>query len=291
MRSLLLLLTLISSSLFAATTWETRVHDVDRGSPGEEILVFFSNGQVGRIHPHKVETLSELESAHSLGNWVLVTLSEKGEVKEVKESDRKEIQRFSPGASKLLSQDYVPSVVESYDVARSLFYEMRQSPVHNSECWQRAHVWAYEWRINHNLFTSKAWIFFTRKYIRANPDLTWWFHVAPMIHVKMDGVVKERIMDRKFGNAPLMIKKWTDTFIRSRETCRQVDTYSDHANYQDSASCYLMKSSMYYVQPMDLELLEKFDTIRDRWVEAELVDAYEKAFLIKQESESQAEGE
>lgn len=239
------------------------VYDVDFGDGESDVLVFHRSGKLSRVRPDDVARIQEL--------MLLKAQSRLGKLSGVP----------SPDALTELSSDYVPSVVDSFDVVRSLFFEMRPSPVPHSECWQRAHVWAYEWRVKHQLFTSKAWIFFTRKYIRENPDLTWWFHVAPLVHVKMNGVIKERVLDRKYTNGPVSLKKWSDTFIRNREACRVVDTYSDHANYQDSASCFIQKSSMYYLQPMDLELLEKFDTIRDRWVEAELVQAYAQAFDLQ----------
>jgi len=254
---------------------ESSIIDIDFGNGQEDILVFHSSGKLTRVSARDTGRILKLQK-------IRTTLP----------LDPRPMARVKSQASFELASfqsDYVPSVLESFDQVRSLFFEMRPSPVLHSECWQRAHVWAYEWRVKHQLFTSKAWIFFTRKYIRENPDLTWWFHVAPLVHVKLDGVIKERVLDRKYTNGPLSIKKWTDTFMRSREHCRLVDTYSDHANYQDSASCFLQKSSMYYLQPMDLELLEKFDTIRDSWVEAELRTAYAQAFEVNTESPGSAE--
>lgn len=260
---------------FALYAFESPVVDIDFGNGSEDIIVFHRSGKITRVSPRdnlRIEELQKIRSALPL------------------KINLEEMKSFHSlmGVS-AIETDYVPSVLNSFDEVRALFFEMRPSPVLHSECWQRAHVWAYEWRVKHNLFTSKAWIFFTRRYIRENPDLTWWFHVAPLVHVKIDGVIKERVLDRKYTNGPLSLKKWTDTFIRSRENCRLVDTYSDHANYQDSAACFLQKSSMYYVQPIDLELLEKFDTIRDSWVEAELVKAYAEAFELKTESPGSAE--
>ena len=254
---------------------ENSVVDVDFGNGREDVLVFHRSGKLSRVSPENIASIRELQKIRSR---LPVDVS-------LAKNFQSEALSFAP----LQGTDYVPSVLNSFDEVRSLFFEMRPSPVLHSECWQQAHVWAYEWRVKHNLFTSKAWIFFTRKYIRENPDLTWWFHVAPLVHVKIDGVIKERVLDRKYTNGPLSIKKWTDTFIRNREHCRLVDTYSDHANYQDSAACFLQKSSMYYLQPIDLELLEKFDTTRDSWVEAEIRTAYTQAFEVKTESPGSAE--
>lgn len=249
------------------------VIDIDFGDGQEDVLVFHRSGQLTRVSAEDVTRIQQLQK--------------------IRETLPVITQQFAfikkQNSSLALESAYVPSVLNSFDEVRKLFFEMRPSPVLHSECWQRAHVWAYEWRVKHSLFTSKAWIFFTRKYLRENPDLNWWFHVAPLVHVRLDGVIKERVLDRKYTNGPLSLKKWSDTFIRSREHCRVVDTYSDHANYQDSAACFIQKSSMYYLQPMDLELLEKFDTVRDGWVEAEIRTAYAEAFELNTESPGSAE--
>jgi hypothetical protein len=247
--------------------------DIDFGNGSEEILVLHRSGKLSRVSPTDTDRIQKLQARR----LELPLYPQPFE----------QVKSFASSFS--LQTDYVPSVLNSFDEVRSLFFEMRPSPVPHSECWQRAHIWAYEWRVKHQLFTSKAWIFFTRKYMRQNPDLTWWFHVAPLVHVKLDGVIKERVLDRKYTNGPISIKKWTDTFMRNRENCRVVDTYSDHANYQDSASCFIQKSSMYYLQPVDLELLEKFNTLREKWVEAEIRSAYAEAFDLKTESSGSAE--
>lgn len=260
---------------FALYAQDQSIVDIDFGNGKEEILVFHESGKLTRVAPSEKQKVQKLQGIKTRLNISAESFQS----------------RLMARASAELSVqgDYVPTVLNSFDEVRSLFFEMRPSPVAHSECWQRAHVWTYEWRVKHQLFSSKAWIFFTRKYIRENPDLTWWFHVAPMVHVKLDGVIKERVMDRKYTNGPSSIKRWTDTFMRSRDNCRVVDTYSDHANYQDSANCFIQKSSMYFLQPMDLELLEKFDTPRESWVEAELRLAYEQAFDMKTQSPESAE--
>lgn len=292
MRSLLLVLTFCSLSLNAATTLETRVHSLDFGdTQADAVLALLANGQVARINTSEVTLLEKLQHAQTLGQTLKLSLNDKNEITSLKPIFQIQLITKSSVENKMMFQDFIPSVLGSYEQARNLFLEMRKSPVQESQCWQRAHVWSYEWRMKHDLFTSKAWIFFTRKYLRENPDFGWWFHVAPMVHVNMDGVIKERVMDRKHANGPQMIKRWTDTFIRDRSVCRVVDTYSDHANFQDSASCFLQKSSMYFLQPVDLELFEKFATPRSSWVEPELVDAYDKAFLIKSETAAATTGE
>lgn len=121
--------------------------------------------------------------------------------------------------------------------------------------------------------------FFTRKYIRKY-KFEWWFHVAPMVHVVHDGEVKERIMDIKYSKGPLKLKQWTDIFMRDSAHCRVVDKYTDQANFPESGSCFVMKSSMYYYQPIDLELLEVQGQEKMRWLEPEVRHAYMDAFQV-----------
>lgn len=261
---------------------QTKIHSIDYGEQiTDEVLVFLMNGNLLRLAPAETEFLSSLRKAFDKDAWVSIDVNESGKLVSVRETLVLSPANFKEHSEKMFSGDYVPSVLPSYDVARNLFLKMRKPLSTETECWQRAHVWAYDWRVNENLFTSKIWIFFTRKYLRENTDFTWWFHVAPLVHVNIDGVIKERVMDQRYGAGPQMIKRWTDTFVRDRANCPVVDAYSNHELNQDAASCFLQKSSMYYLQPSDLELLEKFDVSRDSWVEAEVVDAYDKAFGVK----------
>ena len=59
-----------------------------------------------------------------------------------------------------------------------------------------------------------------------------------------------------------------------------VDKYSDHANFPYWGSCFVMKSSMYYYQPVDLEWLEAFGMARSTWIPTEVVEAYAEGFDI-----------
>ena len=82
----------------------------------------------------------------------------------------------------------------------------------------------------------------------------------------------------KYARGPLKLKQWTDIFMRDNADCPVVQKYSDHANYPESGSCFVMKSSMYYYQPVDLEEEELSGTVRNRWVPAEVSHAYQEAF-------------
>jgi hypothetical protein len=123
------------------------------------------------------------------------------------------------------------------------------------------------------------WVFFTRKYIREF-SFDWWFHVSPYVHVVENGKVRERIMDVKYSRGPVKLKQWTDIFLRNDAPCPLVEKYTDHANYPEFGSCFVMKSSMYYYQPADLEWKEAFGLEKQAYLPSEIVAAYLEAFNI-----------
>jgi len=55
---------------------------------------------------------------------------------------------------------------------------------------------------------------------QTNPTVRWWYHVAPVIHVRnAQGVVTEMVMDPSLANRPLTIQQWSgltrnDAFAR-----------------------------------------------------------------------------
>ena len=191
--------------------------------------------------------------------------------------------RFNETTLKLLNypdlfQSYFPTILPSTQRANELFNELEHQ-MNNSECFNRAHMWNYSWRIKHQLYTSKAWIFFTRKYIRKY-DFQWWFHVAPLVHVALDDVVTERIADKKYSKRTQTMKEWTDIFMRNNVECPLIDLYSEYANYPETGWCYVMKTSMYYYQPVDLETYERDGIPKNTWNYLEVKQAYKDALGV-----------
>lgn len=280
MRFLLVLFFAFSiTPLFADTQFSTQIYDIDMGQADEEPLIFLSSGQVVTFPDADKSLISILKNGIIKKTWFLMTINEKREILDFKV--------IPPPLSSLRSfpdktwldeeVPYQPSILKNLDQARSFFYEARTNAREESQCFNRAHVWAYEWRIKHNLYSSKAWIFFTRKFIRKY-KFEWWFHVAPIVHVIVNNEVKERVMDIKYARGPLNLKQWTDIFLRDKAHCPVVKKYTDHANYPESGSCFLMKSNMYYYQPVDLEQKEISGVEKIRWIESEVRHAFKDAF-------------
>ena len=280
MRQIFFFLFLIFSlSVFADTQIKTQIHDIDVGMGQDVPLIFLTSGHVVSYPFGKKTEMDQLREGLQKKLWFLFTINEKREIIEIQEDSSPSIQNDAPEKSINFSETFSPSILKSMDEAQTVFTEARRNARQESQCFNRAHVWSYEWRTKRNLYSSKAWVFFTRKYIRKY-KFEWWFHVAPMVHVVHDGEVKERVMDIKYSKGPLKLKQWTDIFMRDSAHCRVVDKYSDQANFPESGSCFVMKSSMYYYQPIDLELLEVLGQEKTKWLEPEVRHAFMDAFQV-----------
>ena len=275
---LVLMLALFSFATFANSEVTTQIHDIDMGQVNEEPLIFLTTGQVVTYPVADKSMMNRLKDAIKSKSWFVLTLNTEREIINLKEIPSPP----SIPALKMLGMDnevFNPSILKDLDQARSFFYDAKTNHKEESQCFNRAHVWAYEWRTTRNMYSSKAWLFFTRQFIRKY-KFEWWFHVAPMVHVVINNEVKERVMDIKYAKGPLKLKQWTDIFMRDNADCPVVEKYSDHANYPESGSCFLMKSSMYYYQPVDLEQLELTGIGKSRWLAPEVKHAYLEAFDI-----------
>jgi hypothetical protein len=102
-----------------------------------------------------------------------------------------------------------------------------------------------------------------------------------MINVAINGEIHERTMDRKYSSGPLPLQKWATIFLRgSGAKCPYVHSYTDHSAYPEAGWCFFQKSSMYYYQPVDLEFLDKYGSVRNSWSEQDVRTAYMEAFSV-----------
>ncbi len=281
MRFLLGMGLVICTHLSASSTFLTQIHRMETSTrPDEETLVFLTNGRVVKVSPHDVSSLEEARRGQRKHRWLSIQVNVKREVERI-EKARSPIntELDVPLMEREVLLDYDPSVIPSLDEVRSLFSDHRIPREGETQCYNRAHVWAYDWRTKKNIYSRKIWVYFTAKYIRKY-NFEWWFHVSPMVNVNVDGKIKERVMDMKYSRGPNTTRQWTDIFLKDDAPCPTVTLYSDHADYPESGSCFIMKSSMYFYQPIDIELKEKFGTDKTAWVASEVVQAYQEAFDI-----------
>lgn len=264
----------VSMAAHASTQIKAQIYDIDEGSAGEETLILLTTGHVARVKEHakKTNLFHELKEQKS---WVEFTLNDKLEIEHSQLIDVPVdgLKFFSTEPS---DEIYKPTVLDNLEQAKTYFHEARYVNK-ESQCYNRAHVWAYEWFLKHTVYSNKTWLFFTRKYIRKY-KFEWWFHVSPSVQVNDNGVVKEKIMDVKYGRGPIDPKRWTDIFMQNDATCPLVKTYSDYANYPETGWCFTMRTSMFYYQPFDVEMKETWGTIKGNWYDSEVKAAYLEAF-------------
>lgn len=186
----------------------------------------------------------------------------------------------SPGNVKEIPEDvFTPTILNSPVEAATIFKNLRRNATSSSQCYNRAHIWSYESKNKFQLNSMKVFMFYTRKYIREY-NFQWWFHVAPFTYVMNDGVKRETVLDPRFTKVPTEMKAWTDEFMKNKVTCPVISKYSDYANHQEDEYCYLYKTSMFYVQPLDLENLENTGKTKNTWLDYEIKRAYRNGFRM-----------
>lgn len=156
-----------------------------------------------------------------------------------------------PKSKKLFS--YSPTILSDLNEVQTVYDRMRTNFRESAQCFNMAHVWAYEEYKRSRLRSMKMFLFFTRKYIRKY-RFHWWFHVSPMVYVNDNLKVQPIILDRRYTLSPFDVKTWTDHFIVSQKNCKQVAKFYDYYNHQESEDCYLIVRNMFYWQPRSIRL-------------------------------------
>lgn len=211
-----------------------------------------------------------LEMRNEILKISLTSMAIEPAVLEAAESHTKDLNSYAS-----IKNSYITDF-DTEQEAATVFYSQRKDTRNKSQCFNRAHVWS--WEMSRKIYKGrriqpgKIWIFFTSKYIREYRH-KWWFHISP--YVKVQG--ENRIMDRSFNERPTTEKGWTDKFIRSKQACPEVVNYSDYRNNQWAAHCYVMKSSLFYWQPRELDYVERRNKGKDQWIKWEVRAAYNNA--------------
>jgi len=136
--------------------------------------------------------------------------------------------------------------------AKSLFSSLNIPIKSNSQCYQRAHLWAHLMWTDTFTRSMKVFLFFTRRYIE-DYKYKWWFHVSPFVYVNGD----PRVLDYEFTNGPLAMRRWTDVFIKPKVNCPLIDHYEDYSEHQFEELCYIREVPMYYYQPINVKQSDK----------------------------------
>ncbi len=273
---------LILSTPLLATELTTQIQDIDYGfNATDDILVLLKSGHVAKIRESS-ELLNE-DQAQSLTHkkkWYKFTLDQDRYITSAVETTPPD---ESAAASKPRKYDrlnapmsYVPTTLKDMNTAKRYHRQARYNPK-ESQCFNRAMVWTYEWWRNHSLKSNKVLIYFTRNYIRRY-NFEWWFHIAPYAHIMENGKIVERVLDVKYTNGPKKFQEWANIFLLNNASCPVITKYSDYADYPYTGECYLQRTSMYTYQPADLQMNEAWGYTKENFNINEVRQAYLDAF-------------
>jgi hypothetical protein len=238
-------------------------------------LLFMEDGAVLKLRTkRKAELLPFLEAEKN--NLVLkISINKKRQILGVETLGVKS----EPAPEKMPFEEYIPTVLNSEEEAKSLFSSLRRGARSESQCYNRAHIWSYESKKKHDVNSMKVFMFYTRKYIREY-NFHWWFHVSPFTYIYLGEEKQERVLDFKFTRMPLPMKNWTDIFMDNNAVCPSIEKYSQYENNQQKEYCYLFKTSMFDYQPIDLKRRESTGALKTNWVNWEIKNAYRNGFGI-----------
>ncbi len=217
------------------------------------------------------------------GEIPLVYLSD-GTVKEVpagrEDSIRRLLQQSEPDHSIFQSSDsetvYEADTLDESQMNR-WFKSMNRRTRYRAQCYNRAHIWAFEANRDLGIRSEKVFMFFSSRYIREY-HYRWWFHTAPLTRVKTAQGSEERVMDPGFFDRPVSLKAWSDDFIKPKTPCKTVSRYSEYASLPHTEYCYFMMAPMYMWQPKDLEAVDNGAPVKERFEEFDIQTAYRQAF-------------
>lgn len=271
MMKLLFALLFLTTSLAFAKTYDATISSIDYArAPGEEHLLYLSDGNVVRLQDQK--DLKSFEQLQNQKRFIRFNVDKNRKIQSFK------ILHVQPSQTEeSFASEYQPSVLSSNDQAMNIFRNMKRGWSSSSQCYNRAHVWVYESKNNFALNSMKVFMFYTRKYIRQY-NFGWWFHVAPFTYIQEGEGTVEKVLDPRFTRGPLLMKSWTDVFMKNKVVCPVITKYSQYANNQEAEYCYLYKASMYYVQPLDLDNLEQRGTTKTQFYNWEVNRAYRQGF-------------
>jgi hypothetical protein len=264
---------LLFSQALLADHFRSSIHSIDHGEQDRPHLIKFNNGRVAFVAAANVAMASAMLESWQRNELVEVTLDHEYELQAATSVGEEAALPASSDQSPRTNLNYTPTVLPDRQSAQSIFNRMRRNHQRDSQCYNRAHIWAYEEHNRSGWKSMKLFLFFTHRYIR-NYRYKWWFHVTPMARV---GEI-DMALDRTFTRGPLLLKNWTENFIYSKRNCPVVNKYSDYSNNQWAEDCYLIPVSMYYWQPRDIDRFERTGYEKQQFIQSEIRHAYWEAF-------------
>ena len=284
---------LLISQVTNASSRTIGIYDLEiTDSYSRDIVVFTMNGQVYEFNDVSELNFLQLKLAKEHKERVTVEIAKTSHVEDAVglRNSIIEIKRITPVkifsnkiknrlkkqySPAMIENDYVTNFVNS-DKLDALFKKLRNNHTEDSQCYNRAHIWSYEMRRysegGRRVQPGKMWLFFTRRYV-LEYKFKWWFHVAPYVTLRGE----DTVLDRKYLKAPIDLRGWTDFFIKPLTECPFIQRYSTFENNPSNGrdNCFVMKTSVHYYQPYQMELLEKGkNPEQKKWEDWELKQAY-----------------
>ncbi|MBA2403280.1 MAG: hypothetical protein H0V66_00800 [Bdellovibrionales bacterium] len=265
---------ILAQSVAQAGELITTVFNVIESNRTERLLVL--SGSDGRIYrTHKSEANLKYFKSF-LGQVVKITFAENSKELLISKIERPLASEVDPTVMDLNHfrynqlREFAPTDLQSVEEVEDLFKGMlNDGDRRRSQCFKRAHMWAFDMWSKMGISSQKVFIFYTQRYIQLE-DFEWWFHVAPMVVVKGE----EYVLDGTFFTKPITVKAWKDHFIKSEKiTCPVAANYDEYTKNQWTRLCFLMKVPMYFFSPLNIEERDLKNVPRNHWVLEELQDA------------------
>lgn len=278
--SMKILLSVLTLSLFShaafAERMTTRILSIEKSQDATHPhLLLLENGRVATVPAGNKNSLMDIYQGLDQGDLLEIDVAEDNRLLSIATASEVEKveENFVQNPGMIAELNYSPTNLSSFAEAQMIFDRQNANHQRKSQCYNRAHVWAFEeWRRT-NLQSEKLFVFFTRRYIREY-NYKWWFHVTPMTYVAGYPLT----LDRTFDDGPKGVKEWTLRFIKSGRDCPVVQKYSDYSNNQETEHCYLISATMYNLQPRDLENYERTGIQKQNFIESDVKQAYREAF-------------
>ena len=277
MKKFTLIFLFLSISITAqADYFSSSIHSIDFGKGSFPHLIRFDNGRVGFVEAHETDLLTSLITSEENQKIVDIQVNQKNSIYAASTTGSASSFENQEGWN-IKAEPYAPSVIASWNSALQIFNKMRKDYAPKGECYNRAHIWAYEEYQRTKLNSMKIFMFFTESYIRRY-RFHWWFHVTPMAYVA--NLRSPRTLDRRYTSGPRQTKTWSDVFVRSRRVCREVKKFDDFWLNQQKEDCYHIHASMYYVIPRELEKRDLTGMEKTEFVESQIKRAYKNGFNL-----------
>lgn len=259
-----------------ADRFQGKVDSIELGSEDQPHIIKLDNARVVFLDGEEKNELPLFQTSLAEEDLLEVVVDKSNSFESAQTVTSEEV----PESSEELSEprmSYEPTVISNNTEATTIFRRMRRDYQNDSQCYNRAHIWAYEEFKTSGLNSMKLFLFFTNRYIR-NYRYKWWFHVSPMNLVGSNDESSERVFDRRYTSGTRTIKNWTDNFIASRRACPKVARYNDYRYNQESEDCYLIPVSMYFWQPRDILRRDQTGSVKTQFFKSEVDHAYWEAF-------------